>query len=56
MVKSPPNEQTPILESGKNNDTHLDILNSDGDGDKFLKNPFGEKHDKKFWDDVSIIY
>lgn len=56
MVNSPPNEQTPILETGKNNDTQLDILNTDGNVDEFFKNPFGEKHDKKFWDDVCIIY
>ena len=56
MVKSPPNEHTPILEKGTTNDTKLDILNHDGNVDKFYPhNPFGEKHDKQFWDDVCII-
>lgn len=54
MAESPPNEQTPIFKPGK--DTHLDILNSEGNVDKFLENPFGEKHDRQFWDDVCIIY
>ena len=53
MAESQPNEQTPIIKTGK--DTHLDILNSEGNVDKFLENPFGEKHDRQFWDDVCTI-